>query len=166
MRTTRSSQAPARKALWLTGLLLTLAGLVAMHGLGGHGLPGATHDMAAVMVGHPAPPLTDPGATATPTMADPAHGAAAAVSMAVHGVPALVAQAAATARNAELDHSDLMAMCVAILAAAFVALLRRLAAAQTITGLPRTSEPTRTWTQFRGRDPDPPSMTVLSIRRC
>ena len=156
VRSLWSPETPARKALWLAGLLLTLAGLVAMHGLSGHGVSGGAHDMASVMAAQHGSAMAEPG------LADPGHpdGTNARAGTAV------VTTAIASVRDGVTDHDGLMALCVAILVAALGALLRRLAATQTITTLARSSEPTRRWAQLRGRDRDPPSLTVLSIQRC
>lgn len=78
----------------------------------------------------------------------------------------LVPGAVVTLRGGSMDHDGVMALCVAVLVAAFVALLCRLAARRTITPLVCLSKPTVGWANLRGRDRDPPSLTVLSIQRC
>ena len=145
----------ARRATWFGGLLILLAGIVGMHGLDSHS-GGVAPDVHAI-------------ALQEPTIAE-----LSAAPMAVHEVMATAAHdvaGAATASGAfvvkgALDgHMDMTAMCMAVLAMALTVLLRMLGGAPLLPLYRRVGAPARA-PGPHGRDPDPPSLTVLSIRRC
>jgi Family of unknown function (DUF6153) len=143
VRTRGSPRPTARNALWIAGLLLTLAGLVAMHGLGGHGIPGvAAHDVGAMVT----------------TTAPAAHPADPAEDQGVHGT--------APEQSEHSEHSGLMALCLAVLVTLLVTLVRRLGAGHAGSVPVRRGRPGRSRPQRHGRDRDPPSLTALSIQRC
>jgi len=157
MRTRRSLTAPARTVLRLAGLLAVLAGLFGMHGLANHGVVGMENMPISVMA-----PVSEAAAAPDPTdksahpqglsalVLDPAVGVAAAMVGPV--VPA------------GMDMS-MIGMCIAVLVLGLAALLT--------LGRIRRRSPVL-WMLWRpgaattpaGRDPDPPSLTVLSIQRC
>ena len=141
----------------LAGLLVVLAGLLAMHGLSGHG--------ASRMDMQTAPPATMSAASMIMDVSDRAAIATGIVSHAglLDGNRAEDLLEGATGS----DHGGMAmgAMCLAILGAALLALLRllhRARVAAVVWSLPRH---TRAIVP-RGRDPDPPSPIKLSIRRC
>ena len=141
----------ARRALWSAGLLILLAGIFGMHGLGSHagGLGAEMHPMTRGVVG--------PGADAT--MPDVLIAGVRDVAHSTTGVSAALLQ--------DLPVGDMgaTAMCMAVLALALTLLLRSLGDVPARRRYGRTS----TWAQAPispGRDPDPPSLIVLSIQRC
>lgn len=145
----------ARRALWFGGLLILLAGIVGMHGLDSHS-GGMAPDVHAI-------------ALQERTVAE-----LSAAPMAVHEVMATAAHhvaGAATASGAfvvegALDgHMDMTAMCMAVLALGLTMLLRMLGGAPLLPLYQRLCAPSRA-SGPHGRDPDPPSLTALSIRRC
>ena len=164
----------AQHVLRLAGLILVLAGLFGMHGLSGQssGLSGGLSG------GHGAAGMN------TQTTASPALMAASAMSMDASDLAAIptgiVADAGLLAGNQAEDLLEVAtgsgrgtdsggmamgAMCLAILGAALLALLRllrRAPVAPVVWSLPR---PARAIVP-RGRDPDPPSLIKLSIQRC
>jgi len=146
---------PARTALRLVGLLVVLTGLFGMHGLASHGVGGmenmpqviaqasvgtlgSTPDLVSIGAGGQAGPLAEPVPGAATLTSGPGRQG---MDMNMSGV------------------------CVAILAVGLLALLLLLRGGR----LPRAL-----WFQQRrafalkpvGRDPDPPSLTFLSIQRC
>ena len=139
------------------GLLLVLAGLFGMHGLSGHGAAGMSMQTAAQttmsassmrmdvsdLATLPSGVLSDAGLMAgarAEDLLEPVTGSG-------HGGMAMGV------------------MCLVVLGAALLALLRllhRARVAPVVWSLPR-----RTRAVFpRGRDPDPPSLIKLSIQRC
>lgn len=147
---------PAHPALRLAGLLAVLAGLFGMHGLSGHGAAGMSMQTAppALMPSSMSLDASDIAAThldvvsdAGPLAGNRAQDALAIVTGSGHGDMAMVA------------------MCLAILGAAMLAMLRllnRARVAPVVWSLPR---PVRAILP-RGRDPDPPCLIKLSIQRC
>lgn len=157
--------AAARPALRLVGLLVVVAGLFGMHGLAGHGLH----------LDHDVPSGSGP-ALAAPYHADAVTHLAAAAAGSGHEAMAMAAPAVG------LDSTDpaptglgmgmttgmgmgSATMCVAILGVALLLILRR-------THRERSFAPTNGWPDPRrtivhpGRPPAPPSLTLLSVRRC
>lgn len=147
-----------RYALWLTGLVALLAGIVGMHGLNSHGAMAAgTHPPAHSVVTElgEAPRGSDHGAMTT------------GVGELVGAVTSIAAKAVAAVPSGTAGGMDAMGgMCVAILVLALTGLLRLL------RGAPGMAMPYRLVTDLvRGmgphaRDPDPPSLIRLSIQRC
>ena len=152
MSTLNGSGTAARRALWFVGLLVLLTGIVAMHGLNSHG--GGMDPAAHAMVLHE--PGTAPVSSGHDLMA-----------AAVHEVSGpVVAIGAAVAASASGMEAGMTGMCMAVLALALTFLLRMLGNAPALhqlyclVGAPaRAPGP-------HGRDPDPPSLIDLSIRRC
>ncbi|WP_146207223.1 DUF6153 family protein [Nocardioides silvaticus] len=153
--------APVHPALRLAGLLVVLAGLFGMHGLSGQT---GGHDAAGMSMQTASPalmPASSMGMDASDLAAIPTG---------------IVSDAGLTAGNQAEDllevatgsgHGGMAvgAMCLAILGAALLALLRllqRIRVAPVVWSLPRR---TRAIVP-RGRDPDPPSLIKLSIQRC
>ena len=142
------------------GVLVLLAGIVGMHGLSTH-TGGMAPDAHAVALHEPAAaPMSAaplPAAPEVMVMVTAVHVVAGAVAamgpVVVDGVP-----------GGHLG-MDMTAMCMAVLAIALTVLRRMLGGAPSLplyrraVALGRAPGP-------HGRDPDPPSLTVLSIRRC
>ena len=149
-------RSPLRHALWLAGLLVTLAGLFGMHGLDNHG--GAGMDTVA----HAG-------------MAVPAHGAASghsALTGNAHGPAGAVvaAEAVLGAVTEASGHAGMdmgaTGMCMAVLVLLLIALILRLYASRVRPLLWRLADRPERSPLARGRDPDPPSLLRLSIQRC
>ena len=145
--------APAGTSWLLLGLVL--AGLFAMHGLGTHG----THS----------PHGTDPLTGTTMSSAAPAgvshesHALGHGHAMASVGADALAAVVAGAGGGQA--GGLLLGLCAAVLAAT-VGLLLTLIARSGLTPL-RRPEPAPVGLRTpRGRDPDPPDLARLSVRRC
>lgn len=151
----------AQRALRLAGLVMVLAGLFGMHGISGRG---SGHGAAGMSM------LTAP----------PALMAASSMSMETSDFAAiptgLVSDAELLAGNQAEDllevatgsgHGGMAmgAMCLAILGAALLALLRLLQRARVAPVVWSRPRPARAIVP-RGRDPDPPSLIKLSIQRC
>lgn len=115
----------------------TLLGLVAMHGLGTHGIHGAAADATAVT--HRVVHHEDPLAAATDEVASPGPDHKQGVS--------------------------LNALCVAILVG-LVAISRLLRASQSAAGRWSREGQASSIVVPRARDPDPPALAQLSILRC
>lgn len=145
----------ARRALWFAGLLVLLAGIVGMHGLNSHAGGTAPHVRASAM--------DDPGfASASEAAVTTAHGTAASVEDLASS--AAVVGAALLAGMPGMD-AGMAGMCMAVLAAAFTMLLRLLGSAPMLPLYRLVGAPARALGPH-GRDPDPPSLISLSIRRC
>ena len=147
----------ARRALWFGGLLILLAGVIGMHGMNSHA-GGLAPDVHAIVLHHPE------AATA------PAHSPVAkvhdVVTTAIHEVAGPLAAAGAAIADGESGMDAGMAeMCMAVLGLALTVLLRKLGNITTLPLYRLVSAPTRA-PGFQGRDPDPPSLINLSIRRC
>jgi len=132
-----------RPALWAAALFVVLAGLFGMHGLGDHGMPGMAH-------------ISVTGTTAHPDMTGHADRS---------GVAVPVPEAPAALDRAGLDgHAGMAGMCLALLAGGWLALLLlRSRAVRVLAVTPHRALVAR---RPRTRDPDPPSLTSLSILRC
>lgn len=152
--------------LRLAGLIVVLAGLFGMHGLSGQssGLSGS-HGAAGMNM---------------QTTGSQALMAASAMSMDASDLVAIptgiVSDAGLLAGNQAGDLLDaatgsghggmaMGAMCLAILGAALLTLLRPLQRARVAQGVWTLPRPARAIVP-RGRDPDPPSLIKLSIQRC
>ncbi|GAA2731446.1 hypothetical protein GCM10009867_05080 [Pedococcus aerophilus] len=141
----------ARRALWFGGLLILLAGIVGMHGLNSHN-GGMAHDMEVV--------FHEPVDASMPTA--PLPGAHEAMVAAAHDVGAVGATVVDATTGWDMD---MTAMCMAVLTMALLVLLRMLSGAPALPLYQRVAAPARA-PGPHGRDPDPPSLIVLSIRRC
>ncbi|EAQ5978267.1 hypothetical protein XE97_23945 [Salmonella enterica subsp. enterica serovar Senftenberg] len=145
----------ARRALWFGGLLILLAGIVGMHGLDSHS-GGMTSDVHAIALQEPAVAELSAAPMSVhkviPTVVHDMTGTVTAIGASVvDGVPG--------------GHMDMTAMCMAVLAMALMVLLRVLGSAPLLPVYGRVDVPARA-PRRHGRDPDPPSLTNLSIRRC
>lgn len=138
-----------RYALGVGAVLLLLAGLFGMHGLGVHGTAGMGPMARAAM---------NESSSFGPRGAGPALS-----MLARDTAPAIVASAVATGRAA-MDRG-MEGMCLAILTVALVSLFRLLCVDR--TSLARWVLPRQVRAPARqGREPDPPSLISLSIQRC
>jgi hypothetical protein len=157
---------PTRRGLWIGSLFLVLAGLFGMHGLACHGpcdmpaMPGELNreltlpdavdgSMLGAISAHEAHGITE----ATSTTASPATG-----------MPEDVAHVALATGGRHGHGQGKVGLCLAVLAGALLVLahwIRRPA-------LRLTVPVSRRLVTLRGlgRDPDPPSLTWLAIRRC
>lgn len=151
----------AQHVLRLAGLIVVLAGLFGMHGLsgqsGGHGAAGMnmqTTDSQALMASAMSMDASDVAAISTGIVSDAGLLA---------GSQAEDLLEAATGSG----HGGMAmgAMCLAILGAALLALLRLLQRARVAPVVWTLPRPARAIVP-RGRDPDPPSLIKLSIQRC
>lgn len=149
------STTSGRPALRVAGLLLVLAGLFGMHGLASHGDAGMESVPGAVMA--------ETSTSQTAVDLDVAPGSRNHAWPMV-GHAQLAVQGLGVPGHGGID-MGMAAMCVAVLAAALIALVRLLLARRVSPLL---------WLQLRcsiavfplGRDPDPPSLINLSIQRC
>jgi len=151
MSTLGRSGTAARRALWFVGLLVLLVGIVAMHGMNSHG-GGMDPSVHAVATHAPA---SAPLAAGQDLMAAAGHGIAA----------PLEAMGAVVSAGASSMDSGMAEMCMAVLALALTVLLRMLGNAPALPLYRLVSAPARA-PGPHGRDPDPPSLINLSIRRC
>lgn len=149
----------ARRGLRLAGLILVLVGLFGMHGLGGH---------ETVAMGS----LPEAGMAEMPVSA--AESGAAVTAGFGHqmtrggsqGQPETDAVGASGPGGMGMG---MTAMCLAILTAAFVALVSFLLGGRVrsvLWVLWVLARQAQAVLQHRGRDPDRPSLTALSIQRC
>ena len=149
------SRTRARRALWFGGLLLLLAGIVGMHGLDSHtgGMVPQVHAIA----------LPEPAAD---SWAAPMSGVHEVMATAVHDVAgAATAMGTSAIEGVPVGHMDMTPMCMAVLAMALTVLIQMLRGAPSLPPFRRICAPART-PGPQGRDPDPPSLTILSIQRC
>jgi hypothetical protein len=146
----------ARPGLRLAGLILVLAGLFGMHGLGGH-------DAAAMgsvpQAGMAEIPMSAAAAAAGLTAA-PSHQIE---QVGTQGHPDTHVVGASGPGGMGMG---MTAMCVAILAAGLIALVRFLLGGRLRSVLWMLARHTRAVLQHLGRAPDPPSLIALSIQRC
>lgn len=151
---------PSATAVRMAGLLVVLAGLLGMHGLDTHGASPAGHMTL----------MEQPGATKSTPAVKHSPGSMGSSSRQLEGVsanvesPTMAVAVASAIPTMNIDMS-MLALCLAILTAGVLALMWLLHRARTAPLLwirPRLA----TTVERRGRDPDPPSLTVLSILRC
>ena len=150
------SATSARPSLRLAGLLMVLAGLFGMHGLAGHGDGGMETSSRTAMTGMSMSPVAAGVHALVTDVGDHAKPLAGQAQRAVEG--------ARVPGNVGMD-MNMAAMCMAILAAALIALLRLLLGRRVVPvwwSLPRQVKAM----VCPGREPDPPSLTALSIQRC
>jgi hypothetical protein len=172
---------------WAAALFVVLAGLFGMHGLAGHGMgtmssePGTADVAGMADMGAAA---DKPGRGAMAHAAGMAHQAVAAAASSAVRAADLSVLAAATLSNAVQavgptaavatpfsaaggHHAmAMMGLCVAMLSAGLLALLALLVR-RSARGLRLRAAATRAVSYAcRERDPDPPSLTLLSILRC
>ena len=151
----------ARPGLRLAGLILVLAGLFGMHGLGGHD---------AVAMGS----LSEVGMAGMAEM--PMGAARADAGVTTAGLGLHMSQVSTQSRRPATDTvgasgpggmgMGMTVMCVAVLAAGLIALVRLLLGGRVRSVLWMLARRARAVLQHRGRDPDPPSLIALSIQRC
>jgi len=157
----------AHPALRLAGLLVVLAGLFGMHGLSGlssglssgHGAAGMnmqTTDSQALMAASAMSMDASDDLAAIPT------GIVSDAGLWVGNQAEDLLEAATGSGHGGMAMG---AMCLAILGAALLALLRLLQRARVAQGVWSLPRPARAIVP-RGRDPDPPSLIRLSILRC
>lgn len=154
MSTRERSRTTAHRALWFAGLLILLAGIIGMHGLNSHA-GGMAADAHAVALHDP----TAPGSGTPPSL----HHEMAAVVQDLTG-PALTVADSVVAGATGMG-AGMTGMCMAVLALALAMLLRFLGAAPAVPPYRLAGAPARA-PRPHGRDPDPPSLSTLSIRRC
>ena len=148
----------AHPALRLAGLLVVLAGLFGMHGLAGHGAAGMETMPGAVM----AEAATGTAVSTLESMATGMGRQAELASGQAHRAVEAVSTSGHTGMGMGMS---MAATCVAILAAELIALLLLLLGQRLVPVL--WSIPRRAGAiAHPGRDPDPPSLTSLSIQRC
>lgn len=155
----------AQHVLRLAGLIVVLAGLFGMHGLSGQssGLSGS-HGAAGMNM-----QTTDSQALMGSAMSMDASDVAA-ISTGIVSDAGLLAGSQAedlleAATGSGHGGMAMGAMCLAILGAALLALLRLLQRARVAPVVWTLPRPARAIVP-RGRDPDPPSLIKLSIQRC
>ncbi len=160
-RMTHGPRRTAPTGAWLAVLFLLLGGLFGMHGLGGHGVSGAMAHVGATEGAGAPPRLTH----------DPSGGSNG--QRLNHGAPVSNGAAAATAPGGEPQVSEMEApisaamagLCVVVLAAA-VLLLAAAARTGVASGLVLRLLRLPVLFVGRGRDRDPPSLSVLCVWRC
>lgn len=149
------SVAPACTGLWGAAAFVVLAGIFGMHGVTGHSWDGSARGnmtmAAAVAATHSGAPavaqieVRPPADRVTPILSvpsEPGNGPG--------GVPGM---------------RMISMLCLAVLTGSALALV--LAAVHPRTAaMARATRPTPQVKLARGRDPDPPSLTALSLRRC
>ncbi len=156
MSTGRLRVISARPGLRLAALILVLAGLFGMHGLDGHNAVAMGSVAEAVMAELP---MSAAGADASLTA-----GRGHQVGLpGAHSVYEMKAGGASWPRGLDMG---MAAMCVAILAAGLIALVRFLLGGRVRSLLRMLARQARAVLQHPGRDPDPASLTALSIQRC
>ena len=155
--------------LRLAGLIVVLAGLFGMHGLSGqssglsgsHGAAGMnmqTTDSQALMASAMSMDASDVAAISTGIVSD-------AGLLAGSQAEDLLEAATGSGHGTDSGGMAMGAMCLAILGAALLALLRLLQRARVAPVVWTLPRPARAIVP-RGRDPDPPSLIKLSIQRC
>ena len=152
----------AQHVLRLTGLIVVLAGLFGMHGLSGQS---SGHGAAGMNMQTTAPPTLMAASAMSMETSD-----LAAISTGIVSDAGLLAGSQAedlleAATGSGHGGMALGAMCLAILGAALLALLRLLHRARRAPRVWTLPRPARAIVP-RGRDPDPPSLIKLSIQRC
>ena len=145
----------AQRALWCFGLFVLLAGIFGMHGLSSHagGVGGEVHTMAS---------REHAAATALAAMLGGHDGESAGVRGAADGMARV---GSVVDQLPPVGDMGLTAMCLAVLAVALAMLLRILGDVPALRLRRRVRTSTRVAVS-PGRDPDPPSLIVLSIQRC
>ena len=152
----------------MASLLLTLAGLFGMHGLGNHGTDTRRGHAATSATPTATGPDAMPGMDAAAALSNTTYAAATVAHDSVAGVVAPVATLEAAAPWEPTGGGMLMGaagMCMAVLLLSLIALAvvlhaGRLRPIKVLTASPSPVPPSP------GRDADPPSLFVLSIQRC
>lgn len=144
----------ARRALWFTGVLILVAGILGMHGLSSHagGMSPEMHPITPVHavsgVGAPTPDVQDVVITGVRDIAD-----------------STTAVAVSLVQDLSVGDMGVTAMCIAVLAVALTMLLRFMGDVPALRPFRWATTLARAPTSH-GRDPDPPSLILLSIQRC
>lgn len=160
-KTTTRCRTAARHGLWIASLFVVLGGLFGMHGLADHGT-GDMSMMSPAASGAVAHPGDVPGLT--PENAQLAVNAVdvLATKVTTRGVE----QADRVAPSGAGSGHQMLGLCAAVLTAGLLTLLAMLvhrpARGFFVVGV----DVRRLRSPAGGRDPDPPSLTRLSIRRC
>jgi len=150
MSTRRQAASATRHALWLGGLGIVLAGLFGMHGLDTHGMT-SSNTAHVGMASSAMSPSDGHGATL-----DGAH---------LVGPMVAAVSEVTVSPGQPVMHMGMAGMCMAVLAIALLALMQRLSSRRGGRVLWVSARPVRA-SRRAGRDPDPPSLIDLSIRRC
>lgn len=145
----------------LVAVVVVLAGLFGMHGLAGHGSHGADTSMG---MGDSTVAMT--AVATTEVVVGAGHDVA---MVSAHASPAVSSKARATqslasAVSGGLSGGAMSMLCLAVLTAGMFLLLLVLRRPRVV--LARVPAPVAFAPLGWGRDRDPPSLTVLSIRRC
>lgn len=148
--------------LRLAGLVVVLIGLFGMHGLASHGTEGATGTDMTMSVSAPSP-ATTPTSVSGPAGQPFVEGATPAVSS-LAGIGRAVLTSIDGGGHGDMGMS-MAGLCVAILLIGVTGLLLFLNRSLRVTTL--WSAP-RVVARIRpvGREPDPPSLSALSVQRC
>jgi hypothetical protein len=149
--TRQRRRSPNRLVLLL--LFVVLGGIFGMHALGAHGVAG-NH-----MIG-----MTQHSSSSASGMA---HGSTVEGAEQVPSPPQRAALSAAPPGKASAgDLSSVMSLCLGVLVASVLLLLVRRAHRLPLIGLAPRGLTSAQRSTTRGRDRDPPSLTLLSVRRC
>lgn len=160
MRLRQPHAIPADTALRLAGLLAVLTGLLAMHGLGGHGASRVGMEVAS-----------PEGMTAS-AMAPAVSGLDAITTGVLSAAAAPVIAGAESALEVASDPApsgmgmNMAALCVTVLGVALIVLLLRVLRRRRVDRLLWTLPREVRAILVRGRPLGPPSLTDLSIQRC
>ncbi len=157
-----------RRGLWIGSLFLVLAGLFGMHGLASHG-PCDMPAMPGALNGDMALPDAVDGSMLGAISAYEAHGITKATSATASAAAGMLEDVAHVALATGGGHGHgqghgMVGLCLAVLAGALLVLahwIRRPALRLTVPVSRRSMN-----LRGLGRDPDPPSLTWLAIRRC
>ena len=119
------------------------------HGVAGNHIVGMTHhgSTPATAIGHGSPMIS---------IADQGHSSA----------ERPMFSAPPSARAPAGDSSSVMSLCLGVLVASVLLLLVRRARGLPLLGLAPRGLTSAQRSTTRGRDRDPPSLTLLSVRRC
>lgn len=161
---TSSIQSPVsvRTLVRLTGLVMVLIGLVGMHGLASHGAESAAGTDMMMSV------------RASDALATPASVASSGTQSLVDHAAMVVAEVSSWGRGTLISPDshgsgdmsmNMVGLCVAILligAAGLRFLVNRFRPVRAVWSTPRWVASLRP----SGREPDPPSLTALSVQRC
>lgn len=154
MTSPTQQQRRPRNGAGLLLLLVVLGGVFGMHALDAHGVAG-NHTVGMT---HHASTSTSAIRDGSPMMssADQVHASA----------ERPMFSASSSLRAPAGDFSSVMSLCLGVLVASVLLLLVRRAHGLPLLGLaPRWLTVAQPWT-VRGRDRDPPSLALLSVRRC
>lgn len=163
--TTRRCRTAARHGLWVASLFVVMGGLFGMHGLADHGT-GEMSAMAPAVTGTAAHPGDAHALMPSLATMDAVHTviiavAGATTEMAADGVE----QSGQVATSGAPSGHQMMGLCLAVLAVGLLLLLALLVGRRA-RGFFVRLDMGRVLSPPVDRDPDPPSLATLSIRRC